>query len=38
MKKDIQKLIFLLAIVILTSEILFTAAFIVWALQKPLGK
>jgi hypothetical protein len=38
MKKDVQKLIFLLAIVILTSEVLFTAAFVVWALQKPLGK
>jgi hypothetical protein len=38
MKKDARKLIFLLAIVILTSEILFTAAFIVWALTEKVRK
>jgi hypothetical protein len=38
MKKDVRKLIFLLAIVILTSEILFTAAFIVWALTEKVRK
>ena len=38
MKKDRRKLILLLAIVILTSEILFAVAFMVWALTEKVRK
>jgi hypothetical protein len=38
MKKDARKLIFLLAIVILTLEILFTTTFIIWALTEKVRK
>jgi hypothetical protein len=38
MKKDRRKMIFMLALLILSSEVVFFVAFLVWALTEKVGK